>query len=100
MRHAVCADQYRDHRSLVMKKLVASALALASLLVGYAALTTESSDRPATWTPRAGFRSPTQSGSLSFRLRHPLRSLRAQLFFWSLRHRVTLWLRQQPVGGV
>ena len=29
-----------------MRKLVASALALASLLVGYAALTAESSDRP------------------------------------------------------
>jgi hypothetical protein len=30
-----------------MRKLVASALALASLLIGYAALTTGSSDRPA-----------------------------------------------------
>jgi hypothetical protein len=30
-----------------MRKLAASALALASLLVGYAALTAESSDRPA-----------------------------------------------------
>jgi hypothetical protein len=30
-----------------MRKLAASALALTSLLVGYAALTTESSDRPA-----------------------------------------------------